>query len=264
MENINSVDLKEVWAIFCSSSGKLKRLILLIIASMLLTAVLMFGVYALVIWLLMLVLLVSYENILFHLIIINYHFLKPQLVTTNYNISSVNETLNNHILWQMRVRYPNIVFQVSSDNKIGGMQAYNLDGVSYIDMDKFMLQIHTQQEFAAIIYHELGHISLKHNDESKLVFTLGYLVFIFLPIVLPLFWLIGSYVIRCHEFTANEFSLKNDPNRYMIKTLEIAEQTKKEISFWKSLWHNLLFMTVAPAPSLKSQIKMLKKLQHYE
>jgi hypothetical protein len=159
----------------------------------------------------------------------------------------------------MRFDYPEIIFKVNDKSSATYMKTYILNGVNYVEIGELAMKVYSQKEFQAIIYHELGHIDLKHVNEFKLLFFLGYAVFIFLPIALPVFWLLGSYLSRYHELAADRFSFKNDPNHFMLQAVQAVEAETEKVGFWKNCWYNLLFVTVAPNPSLKSQIKHLKK-----
>lgn len=259
MKKFSNINLQEVWIIFSSSSKRLKLLISLLVMLIILLAIIIFGIYFPVVWILMLILLVSYEDYLFKFIAIDYKFLTPPRMIKLRKHSAVNELLNNSIIAGMRFNYPEIIFKVNDDSQATYMKTYVLNGVNYIEIGKLAMKVYSQKEFQAIIYHELGHINLKHLNEFKLLFFLGYAVFVFLPVALPVFWLLGSYLSRYHELAADRFSLKNDPNHFMLQAVQEVEANTNKASFWKNCWYNLLFVTVAPNPSLKSQIKYLKK-----
>ena len=259
MKEFDNVSLKEVWTIFSLSSKKWQFVMPLLMIIIIVLAILIFGVYFPVVWILTFILLVSYEKYLFQFITLDYKFLTPPLMTKPRKPSAVNELLNNSIITSMRFNYPKIIFKVNNDSMATYMKTYARDGVSYVEIGELAMKVYSQKEFQAIIYHELGHIKLQHNNEFRLLFFLGYFVFIFLPISLPLFWLTGSYLSRYHELTADGFSLKNDPNHFMLQAIQEVEVDNSKISFWKNCWYNLLFVTVAPNPSSKSKIKYLKK-----
>lgn len=259
MKEFDNVNLKEVWTIFSLSSKKWQFLIPLLMVIIIVLAVLIFGVYFPVVWIFMFILLVSYEDYLFQFIALDYKFLTPPLMTKPRKPSAVNELLNKSIITSMHLLYPKIVFKVNNESLATYMKTYARDGVSYIEIGELAMKVYSQKEFQAIIYHELGHIKFQHNNEFRLLFFLGYVVFIFLPILLPLFWLMGSYLSRYHELAADRFSLENDPNHFMLQAVQEVEVDKSKISFWKNCWYDLLFVTVAPNPSLESKIKYLKK-----
>lgn len=265
MEKLNKVDFEEVWAVFISSSAKLKFVVLLLVLSIVSISVIFFGIYAFPIWIVMLILLASYEEILYQFIIIDYQFLTPPplFMIKPRNPSIIKESLNRVILSDMRLRYPGIVFKVNGRDDRTAMKTFILDGVNHIEIDHLALMVFSPEEFQAVIYHELGHVALKHIDESKLLVFLGYVVFIFLPILLPLFWLIGSYISRYHEFEADKFSLKHDPNHYVLKAQEGVKLEKMKADFWTNLWCGFLYATVAPSPSLNMKIKSLRRVKSF-
>ncbi len=261
MKKFHSIDLKEVMTIFSSSSTKFKSLLLLLMASFISISVLIFGIYAPFFWIAMLILLISYEDIIFQFIIINYQFLTPPLMTKPRSQSSVNELLNRFILSDMRFNHPDIVFKVNDKIENSAMRTYILNGINYIEIDYLALKVFSKEEFQAVIYHELGHIALRHLDKFKMVIFLGCASYIFLPILLPLFWLIGSYISRYHELEADKYSMKHDPNHYILKAEEAIEIDKTKVDFWKSLWHGFLYVTVAPNPSSASKIRSLRRVK---
>lgn len=261
MRKLKNVDLKEVWAIFNSSSDGLKSLVLLLITLIILSPIIAFGIYAPVIWIVMLILLISYEDVIFQFIIINYQFLTPPLMTKLRNPSSVNELLNGFVLSDMRFNYSNIVFKVNDKIESSAMCTYILDGINYIEIDRLALNIFSKEEFQAVIYHEFGHIALRHIDESKMLVFLGCVLYIFLPILLPLFWLIGSYIYRHQELEADKYSMRHDPNHYILKAEEGIEIDKTGVSFFKNLWYGFLYVTVAPNPSRIGKIKTLRRVK---
>lgn len=263
MKKFHKIDFGEVWAVVSSSTTKVKSLVFLLVVSILTLSVIIFGNYFFFVWVVMFILLTYYEDVLFKFITIDYQCLKPPLNTRPRNPNSVNELLNGFVLSDMRFWHPKIVFKVNNRNDRTAMKTFVVEGVDHIEIDSLAIKIYSKEEFQAVIYHELGHVALKHIDESKILIFFGYFVFIFLPIFLPLFWLVGSYISRYHELEADRFSLKNDPNHYMLKAVEGVKLERIEVSFWDNLWYNLLYVTVAPSPSLNAKIKSLRRFKAF-
>lgn len=194
----------------------------------------------------------------FDFVLLNYEFIdkKPSL---RKQLSMPNMLANDEFLQRFANENPDIVVEIISDDTNMAGEATFIDGKYHLRIQRIMLEYHTPEEFAALVMHEKGHIYYGDNIKMNSYFLSGYLLLLFFPFAMPIFWLVGNYVSRENEYRANEYAAKKTSTKAVIAMLTTALENDEpnDPSDWFLNW--VSYFTFESHPRISSQIERLQK-----
>ena len=257
------METREIFFDWHHSSIPVRAVCLVIITISLLSAIYTLGESVFQFWLLTGVLTYVLSGIngrLFNFIMLNYKVFEPQVIVRRSNQPLGDYSSNYFFLESIKIKNDDILFSVDKENSTGGAESGKISQQYFITIDADMMMVHSQEEIEAFIFHELGHIRLKHSEMTGLIISTGYIVFIVFPLLLPVFWLVGNYLSRQKEFAANRFAAEQTSNHSILTLLETTKNSLTSKASQTDWWSKFLFRSFSPKPSLDEQIADLKSM----
>jgi len=257
------MEIRETIFSWRNSSVPVKAIFLAMIIISLLSAVYFLGESVFQFWLLTSVLtyVLSEKNQhLFNFVMLNYKFFEPQVIVKRGDQPFIDYSSNYFFLESVKMKNDDILFSVDKENTTGGAESGKIGQQYFITIDADMMMIHNQQETEAFIFHEIGHIRLKHSEMTGLIILVGYIVLVIFPLLLPIFWLVENYLSRQKEFAANRFAAEQTSNNSILSLLETTKNSLTSKASQTDWWSKFLFKSFSPKPSLDEQIADLKSM----
>ena len=256
------MEIREILFDWRHSSVLVKAIFLAMIIISFLSAAYFLGESVFQFWLLisLLTYILSGKNQrLFNFVMLNYEIFEPQVIVKRGDQSLSDYSSNYFLLESIKMKNDDILFSVDKENSTGGAESGKISQQYFITIDADMM-IHNQEEMEAFIFHEIGHIRLKHSEMTGLIILNGYLVFMIFPPLLPIFWLVENYLSRQKEFAANRFAAKQTSNNSILTLLETTKGSLTSKASQTDWWSKFLFKSFSPKPSLDDQIADLKNM----
>lgn len=187
-------------------------------------------------------------------IMLDYQFFNPQVIIRLEN-QNFNNYQSNYLLWKfIEADNPDIAFEINEENDVGGAEAGLIDAQHFVCIDINMLKFQNSHEMKAMIFHEIGHIRLRHSEDIGILILTGYFVFAVFPFFLPFFWLVRKYVARRNELDANRFAAKKSSVYSVLFFLKSTKRLLRDETCQTNYWARFLFKTFSSMPSLDQQI----------
>jgi|GEM_PF-2810254 len=167
------MEIREIFFDWRHSPAPAKAVFLAMISASLLLTISILGESAFPFWLLtgLLTYVLSGSNQrLLNFIMLNYKFFEPQVIVKHSSLSLVDYSSNYFFLEAIKIKNCDIVFSVDKENSTGGAESGKIGRQYFITIDTDMMMTHNQEEIEALIFHEIGHIRLKHSEMTGLLF----------------------------------------------------------------------------------------------